>query len=64
VVQEGVTIAAEHHCRSPATRWYSQAEAVRLLDDAGSTEIHLLHEFEETPAGPDDRMFTALAVRP
>jgi len=63
VVRGGVTIAAEHHRRSPATRWYSQAEAVRLLQDSGFTEIRLLHEFEETPAGPDDRGFTALAVR-
>ena len=64
VVQGDVTIAAEHHRRSPATRWYSHAEAVRLLQDAGFTEIRLLHEFEETPAGPDDRLFTAIAVRP
>jgi SAM-dependent methyltransferase len=63
VVQGDVTIAAEHHRRSPATRWYSQAEAVRLLQDAGFTEIRLLHEFEETPASPDDRMFSAIAVR-
>jgi ubiquinone/menaquinone biosynthesis C-methylase UbiE len=64
VVQGGVTIAAEHHRRSPATRSYTQAEAVRLLQDAGFSEIRLLHEFEETPASPDDRMFTAIAVQP
>jgi SAM-dependent methyltransferase len=63
VVQDGVTIAAEHHRRSPATRWYSQAEAIRLLQQACFTEIRLLHEFEEIPAGPDDRLFTAIAVR-
>jgi ubiquinone/menaquinone biosynthesis C-methylase UbiE len=64
VFRDGVTIAAEHHRRSPATRWYTQAEAVRLLEDAGFTEIRLLHEFEETPASPDDRTFTALTLRP
>jgi hypothetical protein len=64
IVQGEVTIAAEHHRRSPATRSYTQAEAVRLLQDAGFTEIRLLHEFEETPASPDDRGFTAIAVRP
>jgi ubiquinone/menaquinone biosynthesis C-methylase UbiE len=64
IIQGGVTIAAEHHRRSPATRSYTQAEAVRLLQDAGFTEIRLLHEFEETPATPDGRMFTAIAVRP
>jgi ubiquinone/menaquinone biosynthesis C-methylase UbiE len=63
LVRDGVTIAAEHHRRSPATRWYSQAEAIRLLQQAGFTEIRLLHEFEEIPAGPDDRLFTAIAVR-
>jgi SAM-dependent methyltransferase len=64
VVRGEVTIAAEHHRRSPATRWYSQVETIGLLQSAGFTEIRLLHEFEETPASPDDRMFTALAVRP
>lgn len=64
VVQDDVTIAAEHHRRAPATRWYTQAEAVRLLEDAGFTDIRLLRDFEEAPASPDDRGFTVIALRP
>jgi ubiquinone/menaquinone biosynthesis C-methylase UbiE len=64
IARGDVTLAAEHHRRSPATRWYSQAEAVRLLEEASFTEIRLLHGFEETPANPDDRMFTAIGIRP
>jgi ubiquinone/menaquinone biosynthesis C-methylase UbiE len=64
VVREGAIIAAEHHRRSPATRSYTQGEAVSLLREAGFMEIRLLHGFEETPVRPDDRMFTAMAVRP
>jgi SAM-dependent methyltransferase len=64
LVQDGVTIAAEHHRRAPATRWYTQAQAVRLLQEAGFTEILLLRDFDGTSANPDDRGFTAIAVWP
>jgi ubiquinone/menaquinone biosynthesis C-methylase UbiE len=62
VVRDGVTLASEHHRRSPATLSYTQAEAVRLLEAAGFTDIRLLHEFQETPASPEDRLFTAIGI--
>ncbi len=57
-------IASEDHRRSPAGRWYSQAQAAQLYRDAGFTDILLLRGFTHTPASPEDTSFCVLGVKP
>jgi SAM-dependent methyltransferase len=63
-VQDGRVLAAEAHARSPATRWYTQAQAAALLQAAGFTAVRLTRGFTPEPAGPEDTLFCALATRP
>lgn len=64
VEKDGKIVANEEQRRSPEGRWYSQAEAVQLYEDAGLTNVQLFHEFEGTPVQPDDRLFCVLGVKP
>jgi SAM-dependent methyltransferase len=45
ITLNGDVIASELYTRSPATRWYTQEQAVELYKEAGFTEIKLTHEF-------------------
>ncbi len=60
---EGKLIASEHHRRSPATRGYSQEQAVRLYEDAGFRDIQIYREFGFEPAAAGDRIFTVIGTR-
>jgi ubiquinone/menaquinone biosynthesis C-methylase UbiE len=64
LVRHGRVVAAEAHARSPATRWYTQAQALALLDEVGFTNTRLTSEFTPEPAKPDDTLFCVLANRP
>jgi hypothetical protein len=64
LLRHGRVVAAEAHARSPATRWYTQAQALALLDEVGFTEVRLTSEFTLQPAKPDDSLFCVLANRP
>lgn len=64
VVQNGAVIASEEHQRSPAGRWYSQAQAEQLYRDAGFRDIRLLHGFTHTSASAEDSVFCVLGVKP
>lgn len=64
VVRDGVVIASEHHARSPATCWYTQAQATALYRTAGFVHIRLTHEFTVEPARPEDRIFCVFGTRP
>jgi ubiquinone/menaquinone biosynthesis C-methylase UbiE len=60
----GQVIAAEEHSRSPATRWYTQAQVIELYKAAGFDTVRLLKEFTMEPAsGEDTRLFTAIGSR-
>lgn len=63
IVQNGAVIASEEHQRSPAGRWYSQAQVVRLYQDAGFTNIQLLRGFTHTPATAKDSLFCVLGIK-
>lgn len=63
-VQDGRVVAAEAHARSPATRWYTQAQAAALLQAEGFTAVRLTRGFTPEPAGPEDTLFCAVATRP
>ena len=60
VTLDGVVIAAEHHRRSPATRGYTQAQAVRLYEEAGFAEIQMFGGFTRNPATETDSVFCVL----
>ena len=56
-------LAAEHHHRSPATRGYTQEQAVRLYQDAGFRDIQLYQEFSFEPATAGDSIYTVVGTR-
>ena len=64
VLRDGAVIAVEEHRRSPATRWYSQAQVRQLYAEAGFVGVQLFREWSDEPAAPDDTLFTAVATRP
>ena len=64
VVREGEIIASELYTRSPATRWYTQEQAIHLYDEAGFTNIRIVSEFSQVPASQEDTIFSILGARP
>ncbi len=60
---EGKVLAVEHHHRSPATRGYSQEQAIKLYQDAGFRDLQIYHEFSFEPASPGDSIFTVVGTR-
>jgi ubiquinone/menaquinone biosynthesis C-methylase UbiE len=59
----GEVIAAEHHRRSPATRGYSQEQAVQLYRDAGFGDIRIYREFSFEPARAGDAIYIIVGTR-
>jgi hypothetical protein len=53
-VREGEIIASEHHSRSPAGRWYTPVQAIRLYEEAGSASDLIAK----------DTVFSVLGQRP
>lgn len=64
VIQEGRIVKSEAIELSPACRWYSQAEAVKLYREAGFVDITTLSGFTHEPAGEDDTIFCVLGSTP
>jgi len=64
VVREGKIIASELYTCSPATRWYTQEQAIHLYDEAGFTNIRIVSEFSQVPASQEDTIFSILGARP
>ena len=58
----GQVIAQEHRFRSPATRWYTQEQAVQLYRRAGFGDVRVYSEFTFKPAGSSDRVFTIVGT--
>jgi SAM-dependent methyltransferase len=42
VILQGQIVASEHHRRSPAARWYTPAQALKLYEGASFTQVRLL----------------------
>ena len=59
----GRVIIQERHQRSPATRWYTQSQAVALYYQAGFKQVQVMHEFTMQPAREEDTLFTVIGVR-
>jgi SAM-dependent methyltransferase len=64
LVRDGRVVAAEAYSRSPATRWYTQEQAVALLRAVGFAGVRLTNGFTQEPARPEDTLFCAFATRP
>ena len=64
VLRGGGVVATEMHVRSPATRWYTQQQALLLYVEAGFTSIQLFKEFSQEPASAEDTMFSIIGIRP
>lgn len=65
VERDGKVVAREQHRRSPQGRWYTQEQVIRCFREAGFGDVQLLHEFDfDQPARPEDRLFSALGVKP
>jgi len=64
VTKDGKVIASETHVQSPATRSYTQEQAVELYRGAGFTNIGAYHDFTFEPAGPEDTLFCVLGTTP
>jgi hypothetical protein len=63
LLRDGEVVYTENHKRSPATRWYSQEEAVALYQEAGFQDIKLYKDFTWEPATPDDWIFPIIGVK-
>lgn len=64
VVVDGNVVAVEEHQRSPATRGYTQAEAINLYWDTGFVDIRVTSEFTLAPVKPEDTLFCVWGSRP
>ena len=64
IVRDGQVVASEEHRQSPATRSYTQRQAIALYQEAGFKDIQVLREFTFTPAKLDDMTFSVLGLKP
>jgi SAM-dependent methyltransferase len=64
IIKDGVMIQSEVHAQSPATRSYTQDDAIALFEQAGFKEIQIFSEFTFEPVKPEDTLFTVLGIKP
>jgi SAM-dependent methyltransferase len=64
IIRDGQVIASEEHRQSPATRSYTQEQAVALYQEAGFHGIQVFHVFTFEPVKPEDTTFSVLGVKP
>jgi hypothetical protein len=61
---DGELIASEFHQRSPATRWYTQSQAVDLYVAAGFKDMKLFKGATQELASADDDIFSVSGEKP
>ena len=64
ILRDGNVISSEEHQQSPATRSYTQGQAIVLYQEAGFKDIQVFHEFTFEPAKPEDTTFSVLGFKP
>ena len=64
ILHEGMVFASEEHHQSPATRSYSQLQAVALYEQAGFQDVQVFHEFTFETVIPEDTTFCVLGFKP
>ncbi|MCI0608905.1 MAG: class I SAM-dependent methyltransferase [Anaerolineae bacterium] len=63
IIKDSKVIASEEHHQSPATRSYTQHQAIALYEEAGFKDIQVFHEFTFEPVKPEDTTFCVLGIR-
>ena len=64
ILRDGKVVASEEHRQSPATRSYTQEQAIELYEKAGFEDVQVFHEFTFEPVKPEDMLFCVLGVKP
>jgi SAM-dependent methyltransferase len=64
IVRDGEVTASEEHRQSPATRSYTQEQAIALYQAAGLQDIQVFHEFTFEAVKPADTVFSVLGFKP
>ena len=63
VIKDGQVIESEYHEQAPATRGYTQQEAIALFGQAGFKKIHIFSGFTFEPVKPEDTIFSILGFK-
>ena len=64
VIQDGQVVESEVHEQVPATRSYTQAEAIALFEQAGFKDIQVFREFTFEPVKSTDTIFSIIGIKP
>ena len=64
IVKDGQVVASEEHKQSPATRSYTQEQAMTLYQEAGFKDIEVFSEFTFDPVKRTDTVFSIVGVKP
>jgi len=64
IIRDGQVVTSEEHRQSPATRSYTQEQAIALYQEAGLKDIQVLREFTFEPAKLEDMTFSVLGFKP
>lgn len=64
ILKNGQVVQSEEHRQSPATRSYTQAEAIGMLEQAGFKDLQVYHEFTFEPVKPTDTIFSIVGCKP
>lgn len=64
IILNGEIVASESRSRSPATRGYTQAQAIQLYTEAGFIDLRLTSDFTLEPAKAEDAIFCIWGTRP
>ena len=64
ILRGDLVIRTELHARSPAVRWYSQAQAIACFEEAGFNSISKMSGFTFDPASPQDTTFCVVGSHP
>jgi SAM-dependent methyltransferase len=63
VLKDGVVIESEQHVQSPATREYTQAQALELYLKAGFVDITIYKGFTRLPASAEEEIFSIVGKK-
>ena len=63
ILRDGQVLTSEEHYQSPATRSYTQQQAIVLYQEAGFKNIQLFREFTFEPVKPGDTTFSVLGFK-
>lgn len=64
IIRDGNVVASEEHKQSPATRSYTQQQAIALYQEAGFKDREVFHEFTFEPVRAEDDTFCVLGLKP